>query len=125
MNLIASSIVGGANGQNSIVKKVCADVRTAEWAMVILDQSANAAVTCGLTLNSCLTYYSSGFIISAFTYNIYVLFVTFGVMCGTAQSFLYVAGASILYFYFDDKKGLATSKDHLCEKKNNRVFPGF
>ena len=50
-----------------------------------------------------------GFIISAFSYNIYVLFVTFGVMCGTAQSLSIVGGASILYYYFEEKRGLATS----------------
>ena len=50
------------------------------------------------------------FIISAFSYNIYIVYVTFGIMCGTAQSFLYVGGASILYHYFEDKKALATSE---------------
>ena len=54
-----------------------------------------------------------GFIISAFTYNIYVLFVTFGVMCGTAQSLSIVGGASILYYYFEEKRGLATSKVYI------------
>ena len=42
------------------------------------------------------------FIFSSFSYNIYILYVTFGVMCGTAQSFL--------YHYFENKKALATSE---------------
>ena len=57
--------------------------------------------------------FPGGFIISAFTYNIYVLFVTFGIMCGTAQSLSIVGGASILYYYFEEKRGLATSKNIL------------
>ena len=61
--------------------------------------------------SSCLDI--GGFIISAFSYNIYVLFVTFGVMCGTAQSLSIVGGASILYYYFEEKRGLATSKSIL------------
>ena len=60
------------------------------------------------TFNLCAV--SGGFMISAFTYDMNVLYLTFGVMCGTAQSFLYVGGASILYHYFDEKKGLATSR---------------
>ena len=57
-------------------------------------------------LNCLIT--SGAFIISSFSHEIYVLYVTFGVMCGIAQSFSFVGGASILYFYFKDRKGLAT-----------------
>ena len=51
------------------------------------------------------------FIISAFTSNFYTLFLTLGVMAGASESFVFVGGASILYSYFTDKKGLATSKN--------------
>ena len=79
----------------------------------ILVENVSADVACKCSFHFCFTCDSGGFIISAFTYNIYVLFVTFGIMCGTAQSLLYVGGASILYYYFDEKKGLGTSKDPL------------
>ena len=57
-----------------------------------------------------LKHFSGSFIMSAFTSNFYTLFLTFGIMAGAAQSFVFVGGASILYSYFKEKRGLATSK---------------
>ena len=66
------------------------------------------------TLHRILLYLPVSFIISALTsaltYHVEVLFVTYGIMFGAAKSFAFVGGASIIYFYFEDKKGLATGK---------------
>ena len=57
-----------------------------------------------------LTHVSGSFIISAFSSNLYTLFLTFGVMAGAAQSFVFIGGASGIYSYFKQRSGLATSK---------------
>ena len=46
---------------------------------------------------------------SAFSPDVSVLYITLGVLNGTSQVLLYMGSASILYYYFHDKKGLATS----------------
>ena len=59
-----------------------------------------------------LKHFSGSYIISAFTSNFYTLFLTFGIMSGAAQSFVFVGGASVIYSYFKEIRGLATSKYH-------------
>ena len=59
-----------------------------------------------------LNTFSGSFIVSAFSTNFYILFLTFGVMFGAAQPFVFVGGATVLFSYFKNKKGLATSKYH-------------
>ena len=44
MSLIVSSIVGGINEQNSIVKNVCVDDWTAELAIIVSDESYTVAI---------------------------------------------------------------------------------
>ena len=44
MSLIVSSIVGGINEQNSIVKNVCADDWTAKLAITASDESYTVAI---------------------------------------------------------------------------------
>ena len=44
MSLIVSSIVGGINEQNSIVKNVCADDWTAKCAIIASDESYTVAI---------------------------------------------------------------------------------
>lgn len=50
----------------------------------------------------------AGFVISAFTNSMEVLFLTFGVMAGFGLSLCYVAAVVIVAYYFDKKRSFAT-----------------
>lgn len=51
---------------------------------------------------------SAGFIASAFTNSLEMLFITFGVIAGFGLSLCYVAAVVIVAYYFDSKRSLAT-----------------
>ncbi|XP_069104871.1 monocarboxylate transporter 12-like [Argopecten irradians] len=70
--------------------------------VVINTVSCRACIICGACLNLV------GFGISSFVNNIYVLYLTYGVIAGTGQAFGYTGAFVVVGFYFEKQRSLAT-----------------
>ncbi|XP_021368367.1 monocarboxylate transporter 9-like isoform X1 [Mizuhopecten yessoensis] len=70
--------------------------------VVINTVSCRACIICGAVLNLI------GFGVSSLASNIYVLYITYGIIAGTGQAFVYTGSFVVVGFYFGKQRSLAT-----------------
>ncbi|XP_060068770.1 monocarboxylate transporter 2-like [Ylistrum balloti] len=87
--------------------------------MVINLVSCRACIICGAFLNLI------GFGVSSFVNNIYVLYLTYGIIAGTGQAFGYTGSFVVVGFYYGKQRSLATGIVVAGFAAGMVVFPFF